>query len=375
MTAAVPRHARAVIVGGGIAGCSLAYHLAGLGWRDVVLLERHAISSGTTWHAAGLVSQLRATQTLTKLAAASHPLYARLEAESGLPTGFRVTGGLTVACTRERMEELKRGVSTARAAGVQAELIGPREAGGLWPLMRTDDLVGAAYFPGDGVTHPGDTAVALGEAARRRGAVVCEGVTVTGVAGRRGAVAGVATDRGEIACEVVVNCAGMWAREIGRLAGVNVPLCAAEHSYMLLPLAGVSGDLRALRDPDGLIYFRERDGRLLMGGFGPASRPWGLDGIPHGFAFGRLETDWEQCRLFLDNARARVPALEAVEPSEAFTGPESFTPDTRFVLGEAPELRNFFVAAGFNSTGIASAPGATQALAQWIADGAPPMDL
>ncbi|HYM70110.1 MAG TPA: FAD-dependent oxidoreductase [bacterium] len=376
MSATVPRHARVVIAGGGITGCSLAYHLTELGWRDVVLLERHTLSSGTTWHAAGLVSQLRATQTLTKLAAAAGRLYERLETETGRPTGFRVTGGLTVARTRERMEELKRGVSTARAAGVQAELIGPREAGRLWPLMRTDDLVGAVYFPGDGVTHPGNTALALGEAARRRGAIICEGVKVTGIAERRGAVEAVATDHGEIACDVAVNCGGMWAREIGRLAGATVPLCAAEHMYVLLPLAGpVSPELPALRDPDGLIYFRERDGCLLMGGFGPASRPWGLDGIPEGFAFGRLDTDWAQCRLFLDNARARVPALEAAEPSEIFTGPESFTPDTRFILGEAPELRNFFVAAGFNSTGIASAPGATQALARWIVEGAPPMDL
>jgi 4-methylaminobutanoate oxidase (formaldehyde-forming) len=271
MTTKVPTNARVVIIGGGIVGCSLAYHLTRLGWRDTVLLERRTLSCGTSWHAAGLVSQLRATHRLTALARYAHQLYQRLEAETGRPTGFRVTGGLTIARTRERLEELKRGVSTARAAGVEAEIISPQAAGRLWPLMRTDDLVGAAYFPKDGVTHPGNTTLALGEGARQGGAIICEGVKVTGIAQRNGAVSGLTTDHGEIACEVVVNCGGMWAREIGRMAGVNVPLCAAEHMYVLLRLADPLGpDLLALRDPDGFIYCRERDGHLLMGGFGPA---------------------------------------------------------------------------------------------------------
>jgi glycine cleavage system aminomethyltransferase T/glycine/D-amino acid oxidase-like deaminating enzyme len=376
MATQVPTHARVVIIGGGIVGCSLAYHLTQLGWRDTVLLERRTLSCGTSWHAAGLVSQLRATHRLTALARYAHQLYQRLEAETGRPTGFRMTGGLTIARTRERMEELKRGVSVARAVGVEAEIISPQAAGKLWPLMRTDDLVGAVYFPQDGVTHPGNTTLALGEGARQGGAVICEGVKVTGIARRNGEVSGVTTDHGEIACEVVVNCGGMWAREIGRMAGANVPLCAAEHMYALLRLADPPGpDLRALRDPDGFIYCRERDGHLLMGGFAPASKAWGQDGIPDDFAFGRLRPDWEQVRLFMDSARVRVPALERCDPSEIFNGPESFTPDTRFILGEAPELRRFFVAAGFNSTGIASAPGATQALAHWIVEGRPTVDL
>jgi len=372
----LPKHARVVIIGGGITGCSVAYHLTKLGWRDVVLLERHTLSSGTSWHAAGLVSQLRATHVLTKLASYAHQLYQRLEAETGCPTGFRATGGLTIARTPERMEELKRGASMARAAGVQVSIIGPREAGELWPLMRTGDIVGAVYFPTDGVTHPGNTTLALGEGARRGGAVICEGTKVTGISTRRGAVSGVATDRGDISAEVVVDCGGMWAREIGNLAGVSVPLCAAEHTYVLLHLPhAVRADLPALRDPDGLIYFRERDGHLLMGGFGPVSKPWGLGGIPDDFAFGRLDPDPEQIRLFMDGAGVRVPALERAEIVEALNGPESFTPDVRFILGEAPELRNFFVAAGFNSTGIASAPGAAAALAHWIVEGAPPVNL
>lgn len=376
MVAEIPRYARAVIIGGGIVGCSLAYHLTKFGWRDTVLIERRKLSCGTSWHAAGLVSQLRATHTLTTIAKYAHEIYERLETEAGRPTGFKITGGLTIARTRDRLEELKRGVSTARAAGVEAHIIGAQEAQKLWPLMRTDDLVGAVYFPKDGVTHPGNTTLALGEAARRGGAIICEGVRVTGIAKRNGAVKGVVTDRGEITCDVAVNCGGMWAREIGRMAGVNVPLCAAEHMYLLLHLSeSVRQDLPALRDPDGFIYFRERDGHLLMGGFGPASKPWGLDGISEDFAFDRLPIDWDQVQFFMDSARVRLPVLQSLEPTEIFNGPESFTPDTRFILGEAPELKNFFVAAGFNSTGIASAPGATLALTHWIAEGSPRLDL
>jgi glycine cleavage system T protein len=372
----VPRSARIVIIGGGIAGCGLAYHLAALGRRDVLLLERRALSSGTSWHAAGLVSQLRATHVLTRLAAYAHELYPRLEIETGMPTGFALTGGLTVARTAARMDELERGAAMARAAGVDAEVLAPRAARDLWPLMRVEDLVGAVYFPKDGVTHPGNTTLALAEGARRRGVTICEGVAVTGIRRHGGVVTGVSTRQGDIACEVAVNCAGIWARAIGAMAGVTVPLCGAEHMYVLLPLAEtVAPNLPALRDPDGCIYFRERDGRLLMGGFGPVSKPWGLYEIPDDFAFGRLPPDWGQCRFFLDSARARVPALRAGEIAQLFNGPESFTPDTRVILGEAPELKNFFVAAGFNSTGIASAPGATQALAEWIVEGGPTMDL
>jgi heterotetrameric sarcosine oxidase gamma subunit len=376
LSRAIPRSAQVVIIGGGIAGCALAYHLAALGRRDVVLLERHTLSAGTSWHAAGLVSQLRATHALTRLAAYAHELYPRLEAETGRPTGFRLTGGLTVARTAARMEELERGAAVARAAGVEAEVLDPAAARDRWPLMRVEDLAGALYFPQDGVTHPGDTTLALAEGARRRGVTVCERVPVTGILTRAGAVAGVATPFGTIACEAAVNCAGMWARSVGAMAGVSVPLCAAEHMYMLLALGEPLGaSLAALRDPDGCIYFRERDGRLLAGGFGPVSKVWGLPAVPEDFAFGRLPPDEAQCRFFLERARDRVPALAGRDPAEVLNGPESFTPDTRPILGEAPEVRNFFVAAGFNSTGIASAPGAARALAEWMAEGHPTTDL
>ena len=376
MAGGMPSHARAVIVGGGIVGCSVAYHLTKLGWRDVVLLERRELSCGTTWHAAGLVGQLRSSHNLTRLARYGAVLYERLEAETGQATGFRRSGSISVARTAERLIELKRGASMARCFGVEVEVISPGEAGRLWPLMRTDDLAGAVWIPGDGRTNPIDTTLALARGARDGGATIVEDVTVTGIRRVGGAATGVRTDRGDIACEVVVNCAGMWAREVGRLAGVNVPLHAAEHFYIVTePLAGVRRDLPVLRDTDGYIYVREEVGGLLMGGFEPAAKPWGMHGIPADFKFSLLPEDWEHFRLLLEQACVRIPALETAPVRRHVNGPESFTPDNRYMLGEAPELRNFFVAAGFNSVGIASAAGAGRALAEWIAAGEPGMDL
>jgi 4-methylaminobutanoate oxidase (formaldehyde-forming) len=376
MTPSLPSHARVVVVGGGIAGCSVAYHLTKLGWRDVVLLERRDLSCGTTWHAAGLVGQLRATHNLTRLAKYGADLYERLEAETGQATGFRRPGSISLARTAERMHELKRLASMARCFGVEVDVITAAEAGRRWPLIRTDDLAGALWLPRDGRTNPIDTTLALAKGARQGGATIVENVAVTGITVRGGAVAGVRTTAGDIACEVVVNCAGMWARDLGRLAGVAVPLHASEHFYIVTdPIPGVTPDLPVLRDPDGYIYVREEVGGLLMGGFEPVAKPWGMDGIPESFAFSLLPEDWDHFQVMMEQAIVRIPDLETAPVRRHVNGPESFTPDGRYYLGEAPECRNFFVAAGFNSIGIASGAGAGKAVAEWIAAGEPPMDL
>src|SRR5688572_25918462 len=376
MAGTIPSHARVVVIGGGIVGCSVAYHLTRLGWRDVVLLERRDLSCGTTWHAAGLVGQLRSSHNLTRLARYGAVLYERLEAETGQATGFRRCGSISVARTAERLIELKRGALMARCFGVEVEPISPAEAGKRWPLMRTDDLAGAVWIPGDGRTNPIDTTLALARGARSGGATIVENVTVTGVRRTGGSASGVRTDHGDIAADVVVNCAGMWGREVGQMAGVSVPLHAAEHFYIVTePLAGVSRDLPVLRDTDGYVYVREEVGGLLMGGFEPAAKPWGMDGIPAEFKFSLLPEDWEHFRVLMEQACVRIPALETAPVRRHVNGPESFTPDNRYMLGEAPELRSFFVAAGFNSVGIASAAGAGQALAEWIVGGQPSMDL
>src|SRR5215472_15681685 len=372
----LPSYARVVIVGGGIVGCSVAYHLAKLGWRDVVLLERRDLSCGTTWHAAGLVGQLRSSHNLTRLASYGAVLYEKLEAETGQATGFRRCGSISVARTVERLIELKRGASMARCFGVDIEVISPSEAGRLWPLMRTDDLTGTVWIPGDGRTNPIDTTLAMARGARLGGATIVENVTVTGIRRERGAVTGVSTDRGDIACEIVVNCAGMWGRQVGLMAGVNVPLHASEHFYIVTePMTGVTRDMPVLRDTDGYIYVREEVGGLLMGGFEPVAKPWGMDGIPEDFKFSLLPEDWEHFRLLMEQACVRIPAIEAAPVRRHVNGPESFTPDGRYLLGEAPECRGFFVAAGFNSIGIASGAGAGRAVAEWIVGGEPPMDL
>ncbi len=376
MTPDLPARARAVIVGGGIVGCSVAYHLARLGWRDIVLLEQGRLSGGTTWHAAGLVGQLRSHANMTRLIRASTALYARLEAETGLATGWKQCGSITVARTAERMTVLRRTAAMAAAQGVQCEILDAREAGEKWPLMRTDDLAGAAWLPGDGKANPTDITQALAKGARNAGARIFEQTRVTAIETAGGAVAGVVTDRGRIAAELVVNCAGQWAKALGRLAGVTVPLHAAEHMYIVTRrIAGVVPDLPVLRDPDGYIYFKEEVGGLVMGGFEPDAKPWGMDGIPADFEFQLLPDDWDQFAVLMENALQRVPALETAEVRQFVNGPESFTPDNAFILGEAPELRNFFVGAGFNSMGIASAGGAGQALAEWIVEGRPTMDL
>ena len=371
-----PSETRVVIIGGGIVGCSLAYHLTKIGWQDVVLLERRKLTCGTTWHAAGLVGQLRATSNLTRMAQYTTDLYTRLEAETGQATGFKQNGSLSVAADAERFEELKRGASMARTFGLEVEVITPSEAKDLYPLLNVDDLVGAVFLPKDGQTNPTDTTQALAKGARAGGAQIIEDCKVTGVTVRDGRAIGVTTDQGELKAEFVVNCGGMWGREIGRMAGVSVPLQACEHFYIVTEeLEGVPADLPVLRDPSGCAYFKEDAGKLLLGAFEPNAKPWALDGLPEDFEFDQLPEDFEHFEPILEHAMHRVPLLEQAGIRTFFNGPESFTPDTRYILGEAPEVRSFYLACGFNSIGIQSAGGAGKVMADWIANGHPPMDL
>ncbi len=373
---ASPSAARVVIVGGGIVGTSVAYHLSKLGWRDVLLLEQGSLSCGTTWHAAGLVGQLRSSSNLTRLIGYSVELYSHLEAETGQSTGWKRCGSVSVARTAERMIQLKRNASVANSYGIEAHVISREEAAARYPLMRIDDLVGAVWIPGDGKANPADITQALARGARAGGARLMESVKVTGVRIERGAVAGVETTAGPIATEILVNCAGMWARELGRMSGVAIPLHACEHMYIVTqPIAGVAPDLPVLRDPDGHIYVKEEVQGLLMGGFDPWAKPWGTESIPEGFSFQTLKEDWEKFDVLMRNALIRLPDLETAQVRTFMNGPESFTPDNYFILGEAPEVRRYYVGAGFCSGGIAAAGGAGRALAEWIVADRPPMDL
>ena len=374
---ALPDRAQVVIIGGGVIGTSVAYHLTKAGWSDVLLLEQGQLSCGTTWHAAGLVGQLRASESGTRLVQYSTELYASLEDEVGLSTGFRRCGGVTVARSHDRMVALQRTAAAAEAFDLECELISPQRAAELYPIMDVSDLAGAIWLPGDGRANPTDLTAALARGARRRGAVVRERTRVTGILTARGAVRGVRTGDGDIEAEVVVNCAGQWAKQIGALAGVTVPLHSAEHFYVVTEqIEGAHRDLPILRDPDGYTYFKEEVGGLVVGGFEPQAKPWvAPDALPYPFEFQLLDEDWDQFSILMENALVRIPALREAGIKKFYNGPESFTPDNQFILGEAPELRNFFVAAGFNSVGIASAGGAGRALAEWIIEGDPGCDL
>ena len=377
---ALPPRARVVIIGGGVIGTSVAYHLAQLGWTDVLLLEQGQLSCGTTWHAAGLVGQLRASENGTRLVQYSTELYARLEAETGLGTGFRRCGGVTVARTPDRMTQLRRTAATAEAYQLECELISPQRARELYPIMRTDDLAGAIWLPGDGRANPTDLTAALARGARDKGVTIRERTRVTGILAADGAVkavTGIRTDHGDVAAEVVVNCAGQWAKQVGAMGGVTVPLHSAEHFYVVTEqVDGVHRDLPVLRDPDGYTYLKEEVGGLVVGGFEPDAKPWvAPDALPYPFEFQLLDEDWDHFAILMDSAIARIPVLAETGIKMFYNGPESFTPDNQFILGEAPELRNFFVAAGFNSVGIASAGGAGRALAEWIIEGEPGLDL
>ena len=383
----LPTHARVVIVGGGIAGCSTAYHLAKAGITDVLLLEQGKLTSGTTWHAAGLVGQMRPNRNMTRMSTYGIELYASLEAETGLATGWKQCGSVNVARTPERMQVLHKQAALARSFGVEVQVITPKEAGDLWPVMRTDDLQGAIWIPGDGKANPADLCMSLAKGARNRGAKLVEGIEVTGVLTEHGAegprVKGVrvrpmeaGAPEQEITCEIIVNCAGQWARQFGALAGVTVPLYSAEHFYIVTGrIEGVHPMLPVMRDPDGLIYYKEEVGGLVMGGFELHAKPWKVDPIPNDFQFQLLGEDWDQFESLMTNAIHRTPCLETAEIKMLLNGPESFTPDGNFILGEAPGLRRYYVCAGFNSAGIANSGGAGRLIAEWIAGDEAPSDL
>ena len=374
----LPTSARAVIIGGGVVGCSVAYHLTKLGWTDVVLLERKQLTSGTTWHAAGLIAQLRATANMTKLARYSQELYGNLEEETGVATGFKRVGSITAALTEARLEELRRSAAMARAFGVEIEEIGPNEVKARYEHLNIDGVTGGVYLPKDGQGDPANIALALAKGARQRGAKVIERCKATGVARADRRITGVdwqAEDgtSGHIACEHVINCGGMWGRTVGQMLGTNVPLQACEHFYIVSePIAGLT-QLPVLRVPDECAYYKEDAGKLMLGAFEPVSKPWGP--IPDGFEFDQLPEDFDHFEPILEMAVNRMPMLAEAGIHTFFNGPESFTPDDAYHLGLCPEMDNVWVAAGFNSVGIQSAGGAGMALADWIETGEKPFDL
>ena len=377
MAGELPTRARVVIIGGGVVGASVAYHLTKAGWSDVLLLEQGQLSGGTTWHAAGLIGQLRATESGTRLVQYGTALYRQLEEETGLSTGYKRCGGVTVARTPERMVQLQRTAANAAAYDLTCEVISPERARELYPILEHRDLVGALWLPDDGTVNPADLTQALAKGARNGGAHIIERVRVLDVLQQDGRVTGVRTDLGDVEAEIVVNCAGQWAKAVGALAGVNVPLHSAEHFYVVSErIEGVQPMLPILRDPDGYTYFKEEVGGLVIGGFEPTAKPWvAPDAIPYPFEFQLLGEDWDHFSVLMESALERIPALHHTGIKKFYDGPESFTPDNQFILGEAPELTNFFVAAGFNSVGIMTAGGAGRALAEWIVAGEPTSDL
>ncbi len=371
----LPKTAKAVIIGGGIIGCSTAYHLAKLGWTDTVLLERKKLTSGTTFHAAGLVGQLRSNANITQLLGYSVDLYNKIEEETGLGTGWKMNGGLRLACNEERWTEVKRQATTAHSFGLDMQLLTPSEAQELWPLMDVSDVVGAAYLPTDGQANPSDITQALAKGARMAGAKIFEDTKVTDIEIEDGKIRAVITEHGRIECEKVICCAGQWTRTFAGRFGVNVPLVPMEHQYMVTEPFDVPSNLPTLRDPDRLTYYKEEVGGLVMGGYEPNPIPWATKGIPQGFHYTLLDSNFDHFEQLMELALGRVPALENAGVKTLTNGPESFTPDGNFIIGEAPELSNFFVGAGFNAFGIAAGGGAGMALAEWVHNGEPPFDL
>lgn len=371
----LPTSSRVVVIGGGIVGCSTAYHLAHMGC-EVLLLERHKLTSGTTFHAAGLVGQLRTNANITQLLGYSVELYDRIEAETGLASGWKMNGGLRLACNQNRWTEVKRQASTAHAFGLDMQLLTPAEAQSLWPLMNIDDVVGAAFLPTDGQANPADITQALAKGARQQGAVIAEDTAVLDIEMRKGVIRAVHTSNGRIECEKIVCCAGQWTREFAARFGVNVPLVSVQHQYMVTePIIGITESLPTLRDPDRLTYYKEEVGGLVMGGYEPNPVPWAINGIPEGFHYTLLDSDYSHFEPMLQQSLGRVPALSEAGIKQLINGPESFTPDGNFILGEAPELANFYVGAGFNAYGIAAGGGAGMALAEWVFNGEPSNDL
>ncbi|MEA3150900.1 MAG: hypothetical protein QOD56_1839, partial [Gammaproteobacteria bacterium] len=372
----LPSAARVVIVGGGVIGCSIAYHLGTLGMTDVVLLERKQLTSGTTWHAAGLVGQLRQSINMTQLARYTAELYRGLEAETGQATGYRQCGSISLATTAGRMEELRRNASMAKVFGLAVNVVSPTEIHELYPLANVSDVIGGIHIPSDGYANAVDVTQALAKGARSRGVQIFQDVKVTEIHHDQGRVRGVQTPLGRIDADVVVLCGGMWTRDVAARIGVTVPLHACEHYYVLFrDVPGLTAETPVLRDYDHCSYFKYDAGKLLVGAFEPNARPWGVDGISDDFSFGEIAGDFNHFEPFLVDAMRRVPALEGAGLQKFFCGPESFTPDVRYHLGESPELKNCFVAAGLNSIGLQSAGGIGKVMAEWIRDGHPPIDL
>ncbi|MDP6183051.1 MAG: FAD-dependent oxidoreductase [Gammaproteobacteria bacterium] len=372
----IPSHARTIVVGGGVIGCSTAYHLAKLGWDDVVLLERKQVSCGTTWHAAGLITTLRDTEAQTKLAQYSLKLYHELEEETGQATGFIRCGSIQLAMSADKAEEMRRGCAMARTFGVENQEISPREVQELFPLCYVDDLVAGFHFSEDGRVNPADVAQALAKGARQRGVKIFEDTPVDDVIIENARAVGVRTGKGEIRADVVVLCPGMWGREFGLTLGVDIPLQAAEHYYLISePIDGVHNKLPILRDPGRCVYAREEAGKIMLGFFEPVAAPWGVDGIPANFCFDEIQPDWERMEPHIERGMQRLPVLMDTGIRQFFCGPESFTPDHNYLMGRAPFVDQLFVACGFNSLGILSGGGAGQVMAQWINDGVQPMDI
>ncbi len=373
----LPKHARVVVVGGGIIGCSVAYHLAHMGWKDVALLERDRLTSGTTWHAAGLMVTFGSTsETSTEMRKYTRDLYARLEAETEQNTGFQPVGFIEVACEPDRLEEYRRVSAFNRYCGVDVHEITAREVERLFPLARTDDILAGFYVKEDGRADPVGVTMALAKGARMQGVKIFEGVAATGFTSKRGVVTGVETEYGTIEAEYVVNCAGMWARQLGAKAGVNIPLQSAEHYYLITEkIAGLSRSFPVLEDPGSYGYFREEVGGLMVGLFEPLCAPWKVGGVPEDFSFGEIAPDWDRMGPYVEKAMSRVPISLETGVRKFFCGPESFTPDLQPVVGEAPELKNYFVAAGLNSIGILTGGGLGRVLAHWIINGRPDVDV
>ncbi|HEV7559135.1 MAG TPA: FAD-dependent oxidoreductase [Kofleriaceae bacterium] len=373
----LPSRARVVVVGGGIIGCSVAYHLAHMGWTDVVLLERDRLTSGTTWHAAGLIVSFGSTsETSTEMRKYTRDLYTRLPAETGQETGFKATGFIEVASDRDRLEEYRRVSAFNRYCGIDVQELSPSQVKDLFPLARTDDLLAGFYVAGDGRANPVDVTMALAKGARLAGATLIEQMPVIDVLTKRGAVTGVRTAHGDIECEYVVNCCGMWARQLGAKSGVTIPLQSAEHYYLITErIPELSSSWPVLEDPASFGYFREEVGGLMIGLFEPVCAPWKVGGVPDDFSFGELPPDWERMGGYLETAMHRVPISMEVGIKKFFCGPESFTPDLQPIVGEAPEIKNYFVAAGLNSIGIITGGGLGRVLAHWIVNGRPDVDV
>jgi glycine cleavage system T protein len=372
----LPSHAQIVVIGGGIIGCSTAYHLARDHKADVVLLEQSTLTSGSTWHAAGLVGQLRSSASITRVLKYSVDLYKGLEAETGLATGWKMSGCLRLATNADRWTEYRRLATTAKSFGMDMHLLTPQEVKAMWPLMMVDDLVGASWLPTDGQASPSDITQSLARGARMHGAKIVENVRVTGFDMKDGRILSVKTTLGDIACEKVVNCGGQWARQIGAMAGINVPLQPVKHQYIITEkVEGLSTDAPTIRDPDRRTYFKEEVGGLVMGGYEPNPQPWTTGDVPDEWAYRLFDDDFDHFEQHLEQAITRIPALEKVGVKQMINGPESFTPDGNFILGAAPECKNMFVGAGFNAFGIASGGGTGWVLAQWVVDGEAPLDL